>query len=60
MVEYCVRCLSDAPSGEALDSADWLLLVTRDSEYLGVVCVGCVADEELALVQAEELYELAA
>jgi hypothetical protein len=59
MLEYCFRCLSDAP-GDAWDSADWLVLLTRDGEYLGIVCAGCIADDELALVQLEELYEIAA
>jgi hypothetical protein len=59
MVEYCLRCLSDAPR-DSWESADWLVLVTRDGEYLGIVCAGCIADEDLALVAAEELYTLAA
>jgi hypothetical protein len=59
MVEYCFRCLSDAPH-DAFESDDWLVLVTREGEFLGVVCAGCIADEDLALVAAEELYGLAA
>jgi hypothetical protein len=57
MIEYCFRCLSQAPTGDASDAADWLLLVTREGQYLGIVCAGCIADEDLALVELEELYE---
>ena len=57
MVEYCFRCLSDAPGTMRWDSADWLVLLTREGEYLGIVCVGCIADEDLALIDAEELYD---
>jgi hypothetical protein len=59
MVEYCLRCLSDAPH-DAWDSAEWLVLLTREGEFLGIVCAGCIADEDLALVEGEELYGLAA
>jgi hypothetical protein len=59
MLEYCFRCLSEAPH-DAWDSADWLVLLTRDGDYLGIACVGCIADEDLALVAAEELYEITA
>jgi hypothetical protein len=60
MAEYCFHCLSGATEGDPLVSEDWLVLVTRDGEYLGVVCPGCVVDEELALIELEDAYELAA
>jgi len=65
MAEYCSDCLSLAPGGDPLESEDWRVLVTREGEYLGAVCVGavcagCIADEELALIELEERYELAA
>jgi hypothetical protein len=60
MVEHCFRCLSEAPGADAWQSADWIVLTTADGEYLGVVCVGCVADDGLALIELEELYEVAA
>jgi hypothetical protein len=60
MVEYCLDCLAVAADGDPLDSPHWLVLVTRDGECLGVICAGCVADEELALVELEEVYGLAA
>jgi hypothetical protein len=36
------------------------MLVTREGDYLGVACPGCIADKDLALIELEELYELAA
>jgi hypothetical protein len=60
MLEYCYRCLSDAPGADAWESADWLVLLTREGEYIGIVCSGCIADEDLAIVELEELYEIAA
>jgi hypothetical protein len=60
MAEYCFHCLSVATDGDPLQSEDWLVLVTRDGEYLGVVCSGCVVDEDLAVVELEELYRVAA
>ncbi|HEV7528674.1 MAG TPA: hypothetical protein VGO29_07240 [Solirubrobacteraceae bacterium] len=60
MVEHCFHCLSAAPSGDVQDAEDWLMLVTRDGEYLGVACSGCIADEDLALIELEALHELAA
>jgi hypothetical protein len=60
VAEYCFRCLSVAPDGDPLESEDWLVLVAREGEYLGVVCSGCIADEDLALLELEALHELAA
>ncbi len=60
MLEHCYRCLSDAPGEHAWESADWLVLLTRDGAYMGIVCSGCIADEDLALVDLEEPYEIAA
>jgi hypothetical protein len=60
MAEYCFHCLSVAADGDPLESADWLVLVTRDGEYLGAACSGCIADEDLALAALEEAYGLAA
>jgi hypothetical protein len=60
VLEHCFRCLSHTPAGDPLRSPDWLALVAREGEYLGIVCVGCVADEEIALIELEALYEIAA
>jgi hypothetical protein len=60
MVEHCFRCLSQTSGADGWQSPDWIVLATVDGEYLGLVCVGCVADDELALIELEELYEIAA
>jgi hypothetical protein len=60
MVEHCFRCLSESPGADAWQSADWIVLTTTEGEYLGLVCVGCVADDELALIELEEVYEIVA
>ena len=36
------------------------MLLMRNGEYLGIVCAGCTVDEELALIELEEVRELAA
>jgi hypothetical protein len=48
-IEWCECCLAEAPAA----SADWYVLTTREGEHLGVVCAGCVADEELMLLELE-------
>jgi hypothetical protein len=60
MVEYCFDCLSVAAGGDPLGSDDWLALVTREGEYLGLACSGCIADDDLALMGLEDVYGLAA
>ncbi len=58
--ESCVCCQSFAPSPSAPEHADWYALIARGGAYLGVVCVGCVADEELLVAELEaELIEQA-
>ena len=53
MIESCACCASLAPSARSTSYADWFLLLSRDGEYLGVACVGCVADEELLVLELE-------
>jgi hypothetical protein len=58
--ESCVCCQSLAPSPASPEHADWYVLIGRDGAYLGVACVGCVADEELLVAELEaELAEQA-
>jgi hypothetical protein len=52
LIESCVCCASIAPSS-ADEIGDWFVLLSRDGEYLGVACVGCVADEELLVLELE-------
>jgi hypothetical protein len=53
MVESCTCCASIAPSPKSASYPDWFVLLSRDGEYLGVACVGCVADEELLVLELE-------
>jgi hypothetical protein len=50
--ESCVCCASIAPSSAA-ERGGWFVLLSRGSEYLGLACVGCVADEELLVLELE-------
>jgi hypothetical protein len=57
--ESCVCCASIAPSWSSAEYGDWIALLSRDGEYLGVACVGCVADEELLVLELESALALA-
>jgi hypothetical protein len=35
------------------EHAGWYVLTSRDGELLGLACAGCVADEELLVVELE-------
>jgi hypothetical protein len=52
-IEWCERCLAEASAADA----DWYVLISREGEYLGVVCAGCVADEDLLRLQLEAASE---
>ncbi|HEY0516668.1 MAG TPA: hypothetical protein VGD00_06070 [Solirubrobacteraceae bacterium] len=54
-IENCELCFVDAPAWTARAYRRWYVGLTPPGEYLGVVCPGCLADEDLALVllQAE-------
>lgn len=53
-IEWCECCLSEAPSWSSAEYGEWVVLLARDGEYLGVVCAGCVADEELLVGELEQ------
>ncbi len=55
MIEHCFRCLSQTPCADCWQSPDWIVVATAEGEYLGLVCVGCLADDELALIELEAL-----
>jgi hypothetical protein len=59
-VESCVCCASIAPLPDAAERADWIVLLARGGELLGVACIGCLADEELLVLELEAAYEAAA
>jgi hypothetical protein len=56
MLEHCDTCLAPAPGWDEPAYAEWHVGVDRDGSYLGVVCPGCFAGEEMAFlcVQVEE------
>jgi hypothetical protein len=57
--ESCVCCASIAPSASSAERDDWLVLLSLGGEYLGIACIGCVADEELLVLELESSLALA-
>jgi hypothetical protein len=53
-VESCICCASIAPLPDAAERADWIVLLSRGGELLGVACVGCLADEDLLVLELED------
>jgi hypothetical protein len=53
-IEWCERCLSEAPGESSPDYAEWLVLSTPGGEYLGIVCAGCIAEPELLALELED------
>lgn len=52
-IEWCECCLAEAPGWSTREYAEWVVLLAEDGAYLGVVCAGCVADEELLRAELE-------
>ena len=57
-LESCHCCQSIAPSWSSPDYAEWHLLSTPRGEVLGVVCVGCLVDEQQLLFELEAAFGL--
>ncbi|HST32669.1 MAG TPA: hypothetical protein VLJ80_04010 [Solirubrobacteraceae bacterium] len=53
-IEWCERCLSEAPAESSPEYAEWLVLSTPCGEYLGIVCAGCIAEPELLALELED------
>jgi hypothetical protein len=53
-IEWCERCLSEAPGEGSPEYAEWLVLSTPADEYLGIVCAGCIAEPELLALELED------
>ena len=51
-IEWCECCQAPAPSWSSSEYPQWHLLLTEQGEYLGIVCAGCLEDQELALLHA--------
>jgi hypothetical protein len=59
-IEWCERCLSEAPGESSPEYAEWLVLSTPGGEYLGIVCAGCIAEPELLAPELEDALLVAA
>jgi hypothetical protein len=53
MLEHCEICLAPAPTWEEPEYLEWHLGVDREDSYLGVVCPGCFAGEEIVFLRVE-------
>lgn len=53
-IEWCERCLSQAPGWSSPEYAEWLVLSTPGGAYLAVVCAGCIAEPELLALELED------
>jgi hypothetical protein len=53
-IEWCERCLSEAPGESSPEYTEWLVLSTPGGEYLGIVCAGCIAEPELLGLELED------
>jgi hypothetical protein len=49
----CHCCLAPARDDRPPEHTGWYVLTSRDGELLGLACAGCVADEELLVVELE-------
>jgi hypothetical protein len=54
LIESCICCASLAPLPGAAERAEWIVLLSRDGEQLGIACIGCLADEELLVLELED------
>ena len=50
MPEECFCCGAFAPRWDDPGYAEWVLELTDEGEYLGIVCPGCFAGEGLAFL----------
>jgi hypothetical protein len=55
--DCCLCCLAPAPRDSSGQRADWRELLDRRGERLALACSGCVADEELLVVELEAALE---
>lgn len=50
MIEHCIHCQAEAPPWDAAEYALWHLGVDERGVYIGVVCEGCFAGEDIVFV----------
>jgi hypothetical protein len=59
MLEICHCCQSAAPAWSSPEYAEWHVVISADGELLGVVCVGCLIDDELIAIELESSLQAA-
>jgi hypothetical protein len=59
MPETCHCCQALAPAWSSPDYAEWHVAIAADGTFLGVVCVGCLGDDELILIELESFAQAA-
>jgi hypothetical protein len=52
-LEVCHCCQSIAPAWSSPQYAEWHVVIGADGELLGIVCTGCLGDDELILLELE-------
>jgi hypothetical protein len=50
-LEICHCCQAFAPAWSSPDYAEWHVVISADGELLGVVCSGCLIDDELIAIE---------
>jgi hypothetical protein len=53
LLPSCHCCLAPALHDRPPEHTGWYVLTSRAGELLGLACAGCVADEELLMVELE-------
>jgi hypothetical protein len=56
-IEVCHCCQAIAPAWSSPEYRDWQIVSGADGELLGVVCVGCLIDDELIVFELESLLQ---
>jgi hypothetical protein len=52
-LEICHCCQAFAPAWSSPDYAEWHVVISADGELLGVVCAGCLIDDELIVIELD-------
>jgi hypothetical protein len=52
-IEVCHCCQTIAPAWSSPQYAEWHVVIAADGEFLGLVCIGCLGDDELIAIELE-------
>jgi hypothetical protein len=58
-LETCYCCQAFAPAWPSPQYAEWHLVIAAGGELLGVVCAGCLIDDELIAIELESSLQAA-